>query len=115
MSDIEDTIAERDSRAYLHLNQKFHFLIYEQAKSQLLLELIQDRWSQVGPFFNELFEDTDYLPHANEQHARIVAALEAGDAAGVRQSIVDDITTAAQSMIPRLREVMATTPVAAEA
>jgi DNA-binding GntR family transcriptional regulator len=115
MSDIEGTIAVRDSRAYLHLNQKFHFLIYEQAESQLLLELIQDRWSQVGPFFNELFEDTDYLPRANEQHARIVGALEAGDAAGVRQSIVDDITTAAHSMIPRLREVMATTAVAADA
>ena len=66
----------------------------------------------MGPFFNELFEDTDYLPRANEQHTRIVAALEIGDAAGVRQSIVDDITTAAQSMIPRLREV---TTAAAEA
>ena len=81
LQDIETTIAERDSRGYLSLNEKFHFLIYEQAHSPLLLELIQDRWSQVGPFFNELFEDTDYLPHANEHHLRIVAALRIGDAA----------------------------------
>ena len=106
LQDIETTIAERDSRGYLSLNEKFHFLIYEQAHSPLLLELIQDRWSQVGPFFNELFEDTDYLPHANEHHVRIVAALRVGDAAAARQSIIDDISTAAQSLMPRLREVV---------
>jgi DNA-binding GntR family transcriptional regulator len=104
--DIEKTIAERDSRAYLLLNEKFHFLIYECAESPLLLELIQDRWSQVGPFFNALFEDTEYLPHANEHHMRIVEALAAGDAAGVRRSIVDDISTAAHSLLPRLQEVV---------
>lgn len=106
MADIETTIAERDSRGYLLLNEKFHFLIYERAESPLLLELIQDRWSQVGPFFNELFEDTDYLPHANEHHLHIVAALRAGDAATVRKSIVDDISTAAHSLMPRLRELV---------
>ncbi|MCR4283404.1 MAG: GntR family transcriptional regulator [Bauldia sp.] len=106
LQEIETTIAERDSRGYLSLNEKFHFLIYERAESPLLLELIQDRWSQVGPFFNELFEDTDYLPHANEHHVKIVAALRAGDAGGVRQSIIDDISTAAHSMMPRLREVV---------
>ena len=99
--------------AYLLLNQKFHFLIYERAESPLLQDFIQDLWSQVGPFFNELFEDTDYLPHANEYHLRIVAALEAGDAAGVRQAIVDDISTAAHSLMPRLKEVVAAGPRAA--
>ena len=106
LDDIDATIAKRDSRAYLVLNEKFHFLIYERAESPLLLELIQDRWSQVGPFFNALFEDTDYLPHANEHHLKIVAALKAGDADAVRQSIVDDITTAAHSLMPRLRQVV---------
>jgi DNA-binding GntR family transcriptional regulator len=72
----------------------------------MLLELIQDRWGQAGPFLNALFEDTDYLPHANEYHLRIVAALEAGDAASVRQNIVDDISTAANSLMPRLRELV---------
>ena len=104
MADIDGTIGDRDSRGYLQLNQKFHFLIYERAESPLLLDLIQDRWGQVGPFFNELFEDTAYLPHANEQHVRIVAALERGDSKGVRESIVEDISTAAQSMMPRLRD-----------
>jgi DNA-binding GntR family transcriptional regulator len=115
LQDIEATIAERNGRAYLQLNQKFHFLIYERAESPLLQELIQDLWSQVGPFLNELFEDTDYLPHANEYHLRIVAALEAGDAAGVRQAIVDDISTAAHSLMPRLQEVVAAGPPAARA
>jgi DNA-binding GntR family transcriptional regulator len=67
----------------------------------------------VGPFLNELFEDTDYLAHANEHHLRVVAALEAGDAAGVRQAIVDDISTAAHSLMPRLKELVATSANAA--
>jgi DNA-binding GntR family transcriptional regulator len=106
LDEIETAIVDRDSRSYLSLNEKFHFLIYERARSPLLLQLIQDRWSQVGPFFNELFEDTSYLPHANEHHRRVVAALRVGDAARVRQSIIDDISTAAQSMMPRLHEVV---------
>jgi DNA-binding GntR family transcriptional regulator len=109
MGDIDGTIADRDSRGYLQLNQKFHFLIYERAASPLLLDLIQDRWGQVGPFFNELFEDTSYLPHANEQHSWIVAALEKGDAKGARESIVQDISIAAQSMMPRLRDFVSAT------
>ena len=113
LQEIDTTIAERNSRAYLVLNQKFHFLIYERAESPLLQDFIQDLWSQVGPFFNELFEDTDYLPHANEYHLRIVAALEGGDAAGVRQAIIDDISTAAHSLMPRLKEVVAAGPRAA--
>jgi DNA-binding GntR family transcriptional regulator len=106
LAEIDATIAERDSRAYLLLNEKFHFLIYERAGAPLLLELIQGLWSKVGPFFNALFEDTDYLPHANEHHLRIVAALEAGNGAGVRQSIIDDISTAAHSLLPRLEAVV---------
>jgi DNA-binding GntR family transcriptional regulator len=113
LREIETTIANREGRAYLLLNQKFHFFIYERARSPLLLELVQDLWSLVGPFLNELFEDTDYLAHANEHHLRVVAALEAGDAAGVRQAIVDDISTAAHSLMPRLKELVATSANAA--
>lgn len=106
LGEIGVTIEKRQSRGYLLLNEKFHFQIYERAESPMLLELIQDRWGQAGPFLNTLFEDTDYLPHANEHHLRIVAALKSGDAAAVRQSVVDDITTAANSLLPRLRELI---------
>lgn len=102
LGDIDKAAANRDSRGYVNLNQKFHFIIYEQANSPHLLQMVQDLWSQVGPFFNGLFADESFIAHANEQHVRIVDALEAGNAAQVRQAIVRDITVAADALIPRL-------------
>ena len=102
LGDIDRAAANRDSRGYVHLNQKFHFIIYERANSPHLLQMVQDLWSQVGPFFNGLFEDESFIAHANEQHVKIVGALEAGEAAAVRLAIVKDITVAAEALTPRL-------------
>jgi DNA-binding GntR family transcriptional regulator len=104
--DAAEAIAIGDGRAYVAINQKFHFLIYENAASPHLLHIIQDLWSQVGPFFNRLFDDMDYVGHANDEHDKITSALEAGDASAVRQHLVDDITIAAKSLTPRLRQMM---------
>lgn len=106
LKDAGEAIASGDGRAYVAINQKFHFLIYENAESPQLLRIIQDLWSQVGPFFTRLFDDTSYVGHANDEHDKIVAALEAGDAAAARRHIVDDITTAAHSLLPRLQKVV---------
>lgn len=107
LKDAGEAMAEGDGRAYVAINQKFHFLIYENADLPQLLRIIQDLWSQVGPFFNKLFDDTNYVGHANDEHDKIVAALELGDANAVRQHLVDDITTAAKSLLPRLQQVVA--------
>jgi DNA-binding GntR family transcriptional regulator len=106
LKDAEEAVAQGDGRAYVAINQKFHFLIYENAKSPQLLRIIQDLWSQVGPFFNRLFDDTSYVGHANDEHDKIVAALESGDPVAVRQHLVDDITTAAKTLLPRLKQVV---------
>lgn len=102
LEDIDKAAANRDSRGYVNLNQKFHFTIYERANSPHLLQMVQDLWSQVGPFFNGLFDDESFIAHANEQHVRIVEALEAGSAEDVRRAIVKDITVAAEALTPRL-------------
>jgi DNA-binding GntR family transcriptional regulator len=102
LGDIDKAVAHRDSRGYVNLNQKFHFSIYERANSPHLLQMVQDLWSQVGPFFNGLFDDESFIAHANEQHVRIVEAVEAADASEVRQAIVRDITVAAEALKPRL-------------
>jgi DNA-binding GntR family transcriptional regulator len=107
LKDAEEAVAEGDGRAYVAINQKFHFLIYENAESPQLLRIIQDLWSQVGPFLNKLFDDTTYVGHANDEHDKIVAALESGDANAVRQHLVDDISTAAKTLLPRLKQVVA--------
>jgi len=100
--EIDEAIQERDNKAYVDLNQRFHFSIYERAESPHLLRLIQDLWVQVGPFFNGLFDDESYITHANDQHVRIIEALEKNDKTAVREFIVRDITTAADSLLPHL-------------
>jgi DNA-binding GntR family transcriptional regulator len=102
LAEIDEAIAVRDSRLYANLNQKFHFVIYERANSPHLLQMVQDLWSQVGPFFNGLLEDESFLKNANKQHEQIVAAVEDGKPAAVREAIVKDITVAADSLTPRL-------------
>ncbi len=103
LEEIDAAVDARDSRLYANLNQKFHFVIYERANSPRLLQMVQDLWSQVGPFFNGLFGDESFVAHANKQHERIVSALEEGRAGEVRSAIVKDITTAAEALTPRLQ------------
>jgi DNA-binding GntR family transcriptional regulator len=102
LASIAETMDRRDTKTYVLLNQKFHFCIYERADSPHLLQLIQDLWVQVGPFFNDLFDDENFILHANDQHVKIVNALARGDAQSVREFIIRDITIAADSLLPHL-------------
>ena len=98
---IDTDIAATNIAAYLRHNEKFHSLIYERARSPILLLIIQDLWTQVGPFLNGLFEDACYLRRANVGHRKILAAVKRGDTAAVRRSIVWDISEAAASLMRR--------------
>ena len=104
VEDIDRAIGGKEIQVYAQLNQKFHFALYERAGSPLLLGMIKDFWCNVGPFFTRLFDNEDYLPHANEFHRKILQALRDGDAAQVRQSVVADISEAARSLMPRLQD-----------
>lgn len=99
---IEDAIKTRDIHAYVHLNRAFHFGIYECADSPILLSMIEDLWCQVGPFFTHLFDDSAYVPKANDLHFVILDLLAKKDAEGVRDSIRIDLNTAALTLTPQL-------------
>ena len=60
---MDKTLAEAGG-GYQELNQKFHFTIYERADLPVLMTMIQNMWSQVGPFFNELTEDETFVAKA---------------------------------------------------
>ncbi len=101
LDELEASVRENSSEGYVTLNQKFHFHIYEKANSPHLLKMIQDLWSRVGPLFNELFADPDFVNHANDEHRRIYAALEKGDPAEVYDCLVRDIHVSASSLHAR--------------
>jgi len=107
IEEIDVDIATNNPAGYLRRNEKFHFLIYERARSPQMLRIIQDLWTQVGPFFNSLFEDRSYLAEANHGHRKIIAAIRSGDPAAVRDAVVWDIGEAAESLMQRLPEINA--------
>ena len=107
IEEIDVDIATNNPAGYLRRNEKFHFLIYERARSPQMLRIIQDLWTQVGPFFNSLFDDRSYLAEANDGHRKIIAAIRSGDPAAVRDAVVWDIGEAAESLMQRLPEMNA--------
>jgi len=107
IEEIDVDIATNNPAGYLRRNEKFHFLIYERARSPQMLRIIQDLWTQVGPFFNSLFDDRSYLAEANDGHRKIIAAIRSGDPAAVRDAVVWDIGEAADSLMQRLPELNA--------
>jgi DNA-binding GntR family transcriptional regulator len=103
---MDKTLAESGG-GYQELNQKFHFTIYERAESPVLMTMIQNMWSQVGPFFNELTEDESFVARANDEHRLILAALVAKDAGAVRRHLSTDISVAADHLMARLKRLEA--------
>lgn len=102
--EIDAAISKTDIQSYVYLNQKFHFALYERAGAPLLLNMIKDLWCNVGPFFTRLFDNPDYLPHANKFHKKILQALQNRDAIRVRELVVEDISEAAGFLMPRLQD-----------
>ncbi len=98
LKDLQKAIDARDIRAYVALNQQLHFTIYEHAGAPRLSSMIHDLWSQVGPFLTMLFNCSDYIAQANDEHRRIIAAIEAGDATAARLAVIADIRSAARSL-----------------
>jgi DNA-binding GntR family transcriptional regulator len=101
---MDRTIGEDKGAGYQALNYKFHFGIYERAGAPMLFQLIQNMWSQVGPFFNELTEDAGFVTVANEQHRLIIAALRDNDPKAVRLHLAADIEVAGDYLTPRLQK-----------
>ncbi|RUT89603.1 MULTISPECIES: GntR family transcriptional regulator [unclassified Mesorhizobium] len=102
LADIQATLAGMqraieagDARAYLSLNEAFHFAIYQQAGAPILLNMIRDLWGRVGPYLKLLMQADRYIPHSNDAHRKIVAALEQRSGPTVRVFIEEDIAMAA--------------------
>jgi DNA-binding GntR family transcriptional regulator len=73
-------------------NRAFHFTIYRQAGSAVLLPIIESLWLQFGPYLREASERFDGRDgSATNFHTEIVEALERGDALVARAALEEDI------------------------
>ncbi|MGO4741372.1 GntR family transcriptional regulator [Bosea sp. 2KB_26] len=81
---------EENVRAYLACNQAFHFLIYGAAGSHTLIKVIQSLWIRSGPFFHILHKQSSDW-RGNDNHVRILTAMQRRDPAEARAAVHADI------------------------
>jgi len=88
----------------VELNKSFHFAIYEAAHSATLVEIIRSLWLKAGPIINlDLRANPERLAKGDAVrfHAKVLAAMKAGDEAGARSGISADINNAAKVILSR--------------
>lgn len=98
----ESAEADPDGAVALRLNKDLHFAVYKAAHMPNLLQIIDGLWLQVGPVINlDLRASGRRLKEveAHKHHARLILALRAGDGAGARQALADDIRAAADFIL----------------
>ena len=72
-------IDREDRDQWTELNRQFHLSLYEASRRPRLVRLIRDLWSG-RPSFSPI-KDSDNLRRSTQEHAQMIAALEARNAA----------------------------------
>ena len=87
-----DTDSEHISEASARQNRAFHFAIYRQSGSTVLLPIIESLWLQFGPYLRVASERFDGREgRGTHFHVEIVDALARGDGKAARKALEDDI------------------------
>lgn len=101
---LDQAIAAGDIAGYLRHNYAFHFTLYARAASPVLEALAASLWLRIGPSLRVVCQGpdgpegagargADGAPlHEPDNHKRALAALAAGDEAGLAAAIRADIT-----------------------
>ena len=87
-----ETDEEHVSEESAEQNRAFHFAIYRQSGSTVLLPIIESLWLQFGPYLreaSELFDGGD--GRGTNFHLEMLDALSRGDAAAARAALEADI------------------------
>lgn len=82
-----------DVAAYMAANHAFHFALYRAGGGSVLVPLIETVWVRFGPFMRHAFQDAARQTGgtATDTHARMIAAVTAGDAAALASAVAEDI------------------------
>lgn len=87
-----ETDSEHISEASAQQNRAFHFTIYKQSGSTVLLPIIESLWLQFGPYLRVASERFDGREgRGTNFHVEIVSALEHGDGNAAQAALESDI------------------------
>ncbi len=99
---MEKAFAKGDRELYLLANKKFHFAIYSQCGSPLLISIIDSLWLQLGPFLN-LSVAPEAFDFGIAHQRAVVAAIRAGNTRAARESVLRDIMESAAYILANAR------------
>jgi DNA-binding GntR family transcriptional regulator len=88
---LDAAIAHGDAAGYMQANYDFHFTLYRSQPQKTLTQLIETLWLQFGPYMRVLFGRVSNA-NLNDSHQAAIRAIEAGNAAALRDAIARDIT-----------------------
>jgi len=87
-----ETDAEHHSEQSAEQNRAFHFAIYRQSGSTVLLPIIESLWLQFGPYLREASERFDGAGGRGiNHHVEMLDALSRGDGVAARAALEADI------------------------
>lgn len=89
-----EALSRSDVAGILEHNQAFHFLIYKASGNETLLDIIEMLWMRSGPYLAALAvhrAGINAFFDAAGSHARILAAIEAGDGPAAARYLEEDI------------------------
>lgn len=105
------TFVDGDIPAMLEANAAFHFAVYAHACNPFLMSAAERLWLRAGPYtllLSRLLE-TRIVAHGldlySPHHDQMLAAFEAGDAAGARAEIEADIRNGAALLLPHIDDM----------
>lgn len=103
---MKAAIHDGDVEAVLDSNKTFHFAIYAAAEMPQLLEIIQGLWLRTGPYLRAAYRSVPgaerHFLDGTRVHARVIAAIDGGNAQRAGANIALDIGFTARRFGPMI-------------
>jgi DNA-binding GntR family transcriptional regulator len=108
---METALTKRDLAAVFRCNREFHFTLYREAGSEILLSMIENLWLLAGPYLSlpvlrDHRNDALYQEITFAHHGALISALRGRKPEAARKAIASDISSTAElllgmNMLPR--------------
>ncbi|SNZ19318.1 GntR family transcriptional regulator [Cohaesibacter gelatinilyticus] len=105
LDEMIETEQNKEAKGFLRANYEFHFTIYRQANSPILLETISNIWLRINPYFH-LLQQSGHYKISNDQHRSMIEAIKKNDEVQAVEALKDDINSAHSTMVAQLKDLV---------
>lgn len=103
--------AAGDYKRLMELNWAFHFAIYSRTGMPTLTRMIENCWLKTGSYLNVLYPAYGKTDRGIQNHADIIAALDARDGEALSAAVRIDIDYATKALLAAIRTRNSAKPV----